>query len=331
MSHGKWALVAMFLLAGPSLAQKEKKKGPAPNEVEIRLADGSRVRMTILQESVDIITKYGKLTTPTKDIRRVEFGIRPPEELAKKIDNAIKRLGNEAFKDRESAMNELVAVGAPAYIALYKAAKSTDLEVSQRAKAALAKIREKVPEDRLRVKEDDMVQTADFTIVGRISTPTIKASSGIFGETQLNVSDLRGIRWMGNNAEVELSIDAAKYAISGTQWLDTGVELASEDEISVTASGQVDLMTNGGGQYITGPAGNGQWGQGVGGHPPGALLGKIGDNGAIFLIGDKYKGSSKKEGKLMLMISPSPWARHGGNPVSGSYKVNITGGHDVND
>ena len=82
----------------------------------------------------------------------------------------------------------------------------------------------------------------------------------MFGEAQLRVSDLRSIRWLGSQAELEVTVDGAKYAVSGNQWMDTGVELSLEDELAVSASGQIDLFTNGGGQYITGPAGTAQWG-----------------------------------------------------------------------
>jgi len=305
----------------------KERKPINPNEVEVRLSDGSRVHMLILQGSLEIETKYGKLVTPTSDLRRLEFGIRTPAEVTKKIEEAIKKLGNDSYQEREKAVKELVAVGAPAYVPLYQAAKTKDAEVLRRANQALEEIRKKVPESKLRVREDDLIQTADFTIIGKILNPTIKAKSAIFGETQLNIADLRGIRWMGQQAEVELTIDAAKYAVNASQWMETGIELGESDELLITASGQVDLLVNG--QNVTGAAGNAQWGQGPGtNHPPGALLGKVGQSGQTFLIGESFKGMAKGEGKLFLQISPSPWARHG-NAVSGSYTVKITGGRDT--
>jgi hypothetical protein len=311
----------------PSDKKGIKERKPVdPNEVEVRLSDGSRVRMIILQGSLEIETKYGKLVTPTSDLRRLEFGIRIPAEVTKKIEDNIKRLGNDSYQEREKAVKELVGVGSPAYLPLYQAAKSKDAEVARRANQALEEIRKKVPESKLRVKEDDLIQTAEFTIIGKVLNPTIKTKSGIFGETQLNVADLRAIRWMGQQAEVELTIDAAKYAVNSSQWMETGLELNEGDELTITASGQVDLLMNN--NNVTGPAGNGMWGQNGTSHPPGALLGKVGQSGATFLIGESFKGAAKGEGKLFLQISPSPWARHG-NAVGGSYTVKITGGRDT--
>jgi hypothetical protein len=310
-----------------SKAPKEKRQPVDPTAVEVRLSDGSRVHMNILQGSLEIETKYGKLITPTADLRRLEFGIRTPPEVVKRIEDAIKRLGNDSYQEREKAVKELIAIGATAYVPLYQAAKSKDAEVTRRANQALDEIRKKVPESKLRVREDDLIQTAEFTIVGKVLNPTIRTKSAIFGETQLNISDLRGIRWLGLQAEIEVVIDATKYAVNAAQWMDTGLELGEGDELAITASGQVDLLVNG--QNVTGPAGNPQFGVAPGtSHPPGALLGKIGPSGQTFLIGENFKGSAKGEGKLYLQIAPSPWARHG-NAVSGSYTVKITGGRDT--
>jgi hypothetical protein len=334
MSHLIRAVFALVTLTSVALPHTDKKKVVVdPRDVEVRLADKSRVRMRILQDELEIVTRYGKLTVPTSDVRRIEFGIHPTPDIAKKIEKAITRLGQKEFPEREAATNELIAIGGPAYLALYQASRSRDLEVANRAKAALARVRQKVPEDQLRVKDDDLIQTAEFSIVGKITATTIKATTPVFGEAQLRVSDLRSIRWLGSQAEVEVMIDGTKYAVAGNQWMDTGVELSLDDELAITASGQIDLMTNGGGgQYLTGPAGNGQWGgRNATGHPPGALLGRIGENGPTFLIGESYKAPSKREGKLYLQISPSPWAQNGPGAVTGNYKVNITGGRDIMD
>ena len=65
----------------------------------------------------------------------------------------------------------------------------------------------------------------------------------------------------------------------------------------------MDLMGDGSGMYATGPGGNAQWGRGAGGHPPGALLGRFGENGAVFLIGESFKGTAKKSTRSMMKFS----------------------------
>jgi hypothetical protein len=318
-------MLPVSVLAEPTAARPDSSKGP--NQVEVRLVDGSRIHMTILQENLEVVTKYGTLTVPSRDIRKIEFGVRPTESIRKRITDAIGKLGSVSYKEREDASAELLAIGPPAYLSLQQTKKSTDREVAHRAEALLEQMRQKFSEEQLRTREDDLVQTFDFTIAGRVTSPTIRAMTTIFGDTQLKVSDLRSIRVLGGQAEVEVNVDAAKYT-STHNWMDTGVLLTPEDEVSVTASGQVDLMINGGGNMVTGPTGSRQWGNGPGGggHPPGALLGKIGDSGTVFVVGESYKTTCKKEGRLYLQIAPGPW---GGNMVGGSYKVNIIGGRDT--
>lgn len=331
MCHTKWALAAVLLWLGSAVPADNKNKPlPNPNEVEVRLSDGSRVRMLVLQENLDVETKYGKLTIPSWDLRRIEFGIRPAPAVAKIIEEAVKRLGDKAFPEREKAVSDLVAVGAPAYLALHRAARSKDAEVAQRATQALKQIRQKVPESRLRLREDDLVQTSEFTIIGRVLNPTIKVKSAIFGENQLHITDLRGMRWLGQLAEIELEVEAAKYAINAVQWMDTGVELNLDEELVISASGQVDLMANNPGQFVSGPEGNPQIAQGPGTHVPGTLLGRIGEAGPVFVIGQHFNGTVQNEGKLYVQISTSPWAR-GGSGATGSYKVKVTGGRVTQD
>jgi hypothetical protein len=52
----------------------------------------------------------------------------------------------------------------------------------------------------------------------------------------------------------------------------------------------------------------------------GALLGKIGENGEPFVVGERYEATPEKEGTLFLQIAPSPWQC----PSAGTYDVKIT-------
>src|SRR5205807_8836167 len=93
-------LVALGTVAGR--ADSDKKGAAKGNEVEVRFGDGSKVRMLLLQDSVEIVTKYGKLLVPTADIRGIDLGVHLPEGAEEKIDKAIKRLNGTSFKDRDA-------------------------------------------------------------------------------------------------------------------------------------------------------------------------------------------------------------------------------------
>src|SRR5262249_6529165 len=108
------------------------KKAPHKDgEVVALFHDGTRVRTVILQDTIEVVTKYGKLTVPTKDIRRVEFGFRLSGEAGKKLEQAIKDLASNNFQARETATKDLIAMGRQAYPALVKASKDNDLETTR--------------------------------------------------------------------------------------------------------------------------------------------------------------------------------------------------------
>ncbi len=51
----------------------------------------------------------------------------------------------------------------------------------------------------------------------------------------------------------------------------------------------------------------------------GMLIGKIGESGKLFMIGDKFKAKPPASGRLYLIIAPSNW----GNDSTGEYKVTV--------
>src|SRR5262245_31574392 len=94
---------ALALAASDGLAQPSGKKND-PGEVEVSLANGSVVRMTLVTDKIDIVTPYGKLSVPPRDVRRIDFGLHLPEGADKKIEAAIKQLSSTEFKEREAAV-----------------------------------------------------------------------------------------------------------------------------------------------------------------------------------------------------------------------------------
>jgi hypothetical protein len=297
----------------PSLAKES-----GPKIAEVRFGDGSVVRMTLLQEQLDVMTRYGKLSVPLAEIRRIEFGLHIPDGLCDQIGGAIKLLGSDVYRDREGATRDLLQAGHWACPALQKASKSTDPETAQRASQVLKQIGEKTSPELLRLKEDDVVQTSEFTIVGRIVSPALKAQSPHFGDVSLKLSDLRAMHIRQQCNTGELVVDAAKYGCEPNQWLDTGVIVDPSMRLVVVVHGQVDLWPQTPGQYIAGPKGYNAVGKG-GPFMAGSLIGRIGENGKPFLVGEKYETPVGEEGKFYLHIVPSPWNA----PSVGSYHVRI--------
>src|ERR1700694_2206584 len=97
--------LALFIIATLIVVSGGQTQNGAKNdnsgEVEILFTNGSLIRLTMVQEKIDIETLYGKLSVPLRDIRRIEFGLHVPEGMDKKVEAAIKRLGSGDFTERD--------------------------------------------------------------------------------------------------------------------------------------------------------------------------------------------------------------------------------------
>jgi hypothetical protein len=311
------ALAGLVFAAGLVSAQD-----PTNHLAEVRFNDGSLVRMCILQDSVEVMTKYGRLTVPLADIRRIDLGLHLPAGLDQQLDQSIRLLASNAYKEREEATRDIIQAGHLAYPFLQRASRNSDLEVAHRVTSLMKRISDKHPPEQLRMKQEDVIHTVEFAIIGRLTSPTIKARSAHFGDLALKLSDLRTVHLRTGGRECELTVDAIKHGSAPDQWCDTGVVLDGSMRLIATSSGQVDLWPQGPGQYMTTPKGYTTAGKGST-FMAGALVGKIGESGKVFLIGERFDGAPEDEGRLFLHIVPSPW----NNASTGSYRVRIVTDH----
>lgn len=280
---------------------------------EATMADGSFVVLAASREqSLEVQTKYGKLTVPFAEIRRIEFGhhVRPGE--TEKIEASVKKLGSSNFAERDTASKLLANYGEEAWYVLQQATKHPDKEVTNR----VDKILSQLSGITIR-KQTDTVLTQEGTIVGRISNETIKATSTHFGELVLRPCDMREFR-VHDKREVEFSIDAEKYGLSN-QWLDTGINLMLKEKIDLIATGTVDLFPLEPGRYTAGPDGANQYSGRSTQRKAGSLVAKIGEKGETFPATDLLRFGPWKEGRLYLRIVESPWDC----PSIGIYQVVI--------
>jgi hypothetical protein len=353
LHHGFVLMCAVPVVAQAmvGVASGQEKARSDANAVEVRFADDSTVKMVLQHAEIEVVTRYGKLTVPVGEMRRIEFGLRIPEETTRRIEAAVARLGSAEFKQRDAASAELLGMRELAYPALQQAARSSDPEVARRAKDALKSLADTVPIERVQLPRHDTVVTADFTIIGQIETPALKARTPYFGETSLKLAEMRTIRFLGNDRETKVAVDAARFGGQQEAWMDTGIDVRVGGALQIAASGTVDLRPVPGeaGQYVTGPDGlrnlggrqpafppgaggpvafqGAAGGRGPGRQPggqqyPGALVGRIGELGRVFVVGSRYEGAATEDGKLYLRIVPSPINAES----SGNYEVRVTAG-----
>jgi hypothetical protein len=319
-------VLVLFANADESTPVTKKKPGDAPETAEVRFADGSTVRMVLTQSTVEITTRYGKLSVPVSEIRRIEFGFRYPEGVQAKIEAAIGKLSSGDTKVRDAAAQDLLGFRELAYPPLKRAAVGTDAELGRRAREVIRKLEDKVGAEKLKIRDLDTIHAAEFIVSGKIEAPTLGGRTTYFGEVTVQVAEVRTIRFLaGPGAEVEIVVEAAKYAAtSQDQWLDTEVDVAEGATLEIVAAGQVDLWPQGG-NYKTGPDAQPRQGTSPDGNPSGMLLGRIGERGKVFQIGSKYLGPAGEAGRLYLRIACSSW----NNPSTGGYGVKINPNADA--
>jgi len=166
----------------------------APAEVEVRYIDDSVMKLKLLDERLDLHTKYGTLSIPTADVRRIEFAARVPADVADKITAAVGRLGHPDFQTREKASSELKEYRERAFPTVLKAVKHSDPEVSRRAEEVVRYLQVKLPAGHLEPRKHDVIYTDDSKITGELKVESLRVLTFQFGEQRLRLADVRSLR-----------------------------------------------------------------------------------------------------------------------------------------
>lgn len=202
-------LTAPIVSAGPQPQPPEPSKPRTSVDAEVKYVDDSSMKLKLLDEKLEVVTKHGVLQVAVADIRRIDFASRVPADVAEKVMLAIAKLNHSDFKVREDATSELKALRERAYPLVLKAIKSDDPEISRRADEVVKFIQAKVPAAHLEAREHDVILTDDCKFTGRISAEMLRVGTFQFGEQQLKLADLRTLR-IGASAAGEEQLTASQ-------------------------------------------------------------------------------------------------------------------------
>ena len=186
--------------AAPDPVPTEPARTTPGVEAEIKCIDESSLKIKLLDDKLELVTKYGFLQIAVADIRRIEFAHRCPADVGEKIAVAISKLGHPDFQTRERATADLKTYRERAYPFLLKNLKHDDPEVSRRADEAAKFIQARVPAAQLETKDVDVVYTEDSKFSGKLTAHTLRVSTMQFGEQQLKLADIRALRSAAGSA-----------------------------------------------------------------------------------------------------------------------------------
>ncbi len=218
---GSLVLLLVALAAAPVCAGAPEPPAPKTSpakpadeggEIEVRYIDDSAMKLKLLDDKLELVTKHGILRVAVADVRKIEFATRVPPDIAEKVALAVANLNHSDFKTRETATEELKRHKARAYPAILKAMKSEDPEVSRRAEEISVAIKSKVPAALLEVREFDVIHTDDSKIAGRLSAEFLKVSTFQFGEQKVKLHDLHALgTGRGGNVDLAGAIPAPQH------------------------------------------------------------------------------------------------------------------------
>ena len=117
---------------------------------------------------VEIVTKFGKLQVPMTEVRKIDLGVHLADGVEEKIQAAMKKLGSENFKEREEAVNQLVALGPGAYPSLHPPPSPATWRSASGPRWPSSASRPSTRPTSFGLGCNDRVVTSEFTIVGRI-------------------------------------------------------------------------------------------------------------------------------------------------------------------
>lgn len=173
-----WAVVAQ---ASPATAEDG-----AP-WLQITFEDGSLLKAALADDAIPLQTRYGLLTIPSHEVRRIAFATRPSADEATEIARAI------AMLDRDpTAKATLIQAGEQALPSLVAAARSDRLALTATIRDVIAAIAE-AHKGPLVVRDCDELETTSGTIRGTITLPALQIRTSQFGLLTLHMADARSI------------------------------------------------------------------------------------------------------------------------------------------
>jgi hypothetical protein len=224
--------------AAPDPTPTELARPATGVEVEVKCIDDSTLKVKLLDDKLELITKHGYLQIACAEIRRIEFGHRCPADVIEKIVQAISKLGHPDFQTRERATAELKGYRERAYPYLLKAIKHEDPEVSRRADEAIKFIQSRVAPAQLELKEGDVVYTEDSKIAGKLTAQVLRVNTMQFGDQQLKLADVRSLKSANGTATEDVQIAATAPENLSVYQQQFGKELAFTITGFLAANGQ---------------------------------------------------------------------------------------------
>src|SRR5262245_36074959 len=187
---------------------KSESPSVEPGAVEVRFIDGGVLKLTLVEDAIEIETASGKKSVRPADLRKVEFAPRIALGDARLFEAAVRGLGSKSFKERERASAYLLRRGLAAYPALLAAAKSDDRETRRRAEIIINVLKDSLPEALFQFPTTDILYTAEGKLTGKIIQESWRATTTQFGPVQVKLTDVARVVSLAHPEQLEERLTA---------------------------------------------------------------------------------------------------------------------------
>ncbi|MEX0775615.1 MAG: hypothetical protein WD042_07850 [Phycisphaeraceae bacterium] len=296
--------------------------GPPPGSMRLELLDGSVIIGQVSTPELSIKTEFGDLKVPMESVTALTPGLDSHPDMDRRLGELIQQAGQTKDDDPAigAAREKLLALGAAIIPELRRHCELADDQGKQPLNVLLETlVNQEDQDDRLPMfQREDTVITSKFKVVGKLSPGELKITSRV-GPVTVKLSDVRTARRLGVAADpVNRTIAVEGANILGINFKKTGLRLHKGDQISLTASGSVNLTPW---DALSTPDGAAQCGWALPGIANGTLVARIG-SGAVFKVGSKCSFTADQGGLLQLAVAMTP--DYAGQSFPGQYQVKIT-------
>ncbi len=327
------ALSAILLICVyQSFCQKES------TEFRLTLRDGSIITGTTSIGNISLVTLWGKLEIPVKNISQIVFGVTPDQSQKEKIKALVTDLNNSTENIRKKAYESLVSMSINCIPVLEDLINSDGyipaISKDYTADMALSELKAKYNYVGSAEPDDIIVTDNGYRIGGSYSVKTIalKTEYGSLEIPRDKVNSIDVFYNGGDASESTYTLLANKHISCNTSggWLKTSIYVKSGQRISITASGEITLASLSGYKYKPdGKSTNNSdsdynyesdYSSSTSTYPTyGNVVFKIGENGTMLKAGASYKGTVTGSGYLYISIYETVYNASN----SGSYLVKV--------
>lgn len=306
----KTLFILVLFISSTILAQSK-------TEFTLTLKDGNIVTGTTKVSNVLLVTDYGKLDIPIKNVSSISLGIHPDNSLKNTIINLAKQLQSAVEEDRKKAYDQLVnlKIGAIPVVeeVLYSQNEESLIQYDYSLYTGLSELKAIHGVGNSYSTKDIITIDYEYTMGGKydFSTVSLKTEYGDLTIPREKIEKI-DILYTDGSADSKTFKLMASTHISSNQnggWLKTGIVVKPGQTISMTASGEVVLASLSNNAYKPDGSVKNSSSDSFNDNSStstspayGNMVFKIGDNGTVTKAGAKYNGKATATGMLYISI-----------------------------